>query len=54
MKKPITQIYECPNCYYRIPAAILSAFDGEYNCPGCGTETINYFTQVEEEEDAII
>jgi len=45
------RIFECPNCYYRITEAAIAAASEDYDCPGCGTETINYFTPVEEEQE---
>jgi predicted RNA-binding Zn-ribbon protein involved in translation (DUF1610 family) len=50
MSEHKNRIFECPNCYFAIPEHAIQSSAYNHDCPGCGTETLNYFTPVEEED----
>lgn len=51
MKRRGDRTFECPNCYYRVYETDIREDAHNMDCPGCKTETLNYFTPVEEEDE---
>jgi hypothetical protein len=51
MSEKGNRIFECPNCYYKMPEVLIASSSHNIPCPGCGTETINYFVPTEDEDE---